>query len=94
MPEVNHGTYGGYQAEMYLGTGHCEPCRAARREYMSRWRQRRGNMAVGRYTLTICAAGYDRPDLGPVVCGLPPHHRGAHHDVRWPVMWAEEVPGG
>ena len=60
-----------------------------RREYQRKWRAARG-MSVGRYTLTICADGYGRPDLGLVVCGLPPHHQGPHIDVQWPVAWEEK----
>lgn len=56
------------------------------RDYQQSWRERHGT-SVGRYTLTICAAGYDRPDLPLVVCGHAPGHPGPHRDVHWAVEW-------
>ena len=90
MSDVRHGTYAGYQAETRLRVPHCDLCRAANREYLREWRRTHRATSVGRYTLTVCAAGYGRPDLGLVVCGLPPHHQGPHIDVQWPVVWAGE----
>ena len=58
----------------------------ARRDYQREWRRRRGT-SVGRYTLTICADGYGRPELPLLVCGRPPGHPGPHHDVHWAIEW-------
>lgn len=39
-PEIEHGSYGGYQQELKLGFPTCQSCREARSDYMRQYRER------------------------------------------------------
>jgi hypothetical protein len=38
--EIEHGTYGGYQAHKRIGEGPCTDCRRANSSYQAAWRRR------------------------------------------------------